>query len=217
MSTLRLFSVVLLASLASCFSAEIDLGRDAVASSAKLGIALLDKLYWSPTLNIWLDQPGDDIRAYYDGRRNPPWWSSANAVEMLLDYMRKTGSAEYEATIAALYDSNKDLRQKSPRVIAELKRRNQWSAVDEERFQKKQAATQPVLNNYYTEFRNEYLDDSGWWGITWLKMYDRTRDKKYLATAQAVHAHMARNWRPEKNGGVMWTEVEDKLVPNAIT
>ena len=68
------------------------------------GIARLNELYWSPTLNIWLDRPGDDLRAFYDGRRNPPWWPSANAVEMLLDFMTVSGTAEYEASLEALYD-----------------------------------------------------------------------------------------------------------------
>ena len=55
------------------------------------GIHLLNHLYWSPTLAIWLDRPGDDLRAHYEGRLNPPWWSSANAVEVLIDFMNATG------------------------------------------------------------------------------------------------------------------------------
>ena len=184
------------------------------------GIARLNELYWSPTLNIWLDRPGDDLRAFYDGRRNPPWWPSANAVEMLLDFMATTGTSEYEASIEALYDLRKDHRALTERVVAELKKRGQWSEADEREFQlreQKSAGRKASPTDYYSDFQNEYLDDSGWWALTWLKMYDRTRAAKYLATAWTIHAHMAKNWQSDKGGGIMWCEDEDKQRPNAIT
>jgi len=107
--------------------------------------------------------------------------------------------------------------------VAELKRRGQWSEADERAWQRRQerqdetAEKSPAVVEYYSDFQNEYLDDSGWWGITWLKMYDRAKAAKYLATARTIHAHMAKNWNPEKGGGVMWSEDADKQRPNAIT
>jgi predicted alpha-1,6-mannanase (GH76 family) len=184
------------------------------------GLALLDKLYWSPALGIWLDRPGDDLRAHYDGRRNPPWWPSANAVELLIDFMNATGSRAYDERIAALYVLQKDRPKRTTRVVAELKRRKQWTEADEERLKRREqeaAARKPDPHGHYTDFQNEYLDDSGWWALTWLKMYDRTRDAKYLATAKTIHAHMAKNWRPDKGGGILWCEDADKQRPNAIT
>jgi predicted alpha-1,6-mannanase (GH76 family) len=202
--------------------AEPELTKEAVTAKVVSGIGLLNKLYWSPTLNIWLDRTGDDLRGHYEGRVNPPWWSSANAVEVLLDFMKATGTSEYERSIENLYELHKDRRRERPLVVAELKRRGQWNAGDEQEFQRRQkkAETSPPDSNWiehHTEFRNEYLDDSAWWGVAWLKMYDRTHTEKYLATAKAIHAHMARNWRPDKDGGVMWCEEKDKVKPNAIT
>ncbi len=187
-----------------------NLSAAAVTGRVADGIGTLDKIYWSPTLKIWLDRPGDDIRGHYDGRVNPPWWSAANAVEVLLDFMKATGRTDYDARIAALFEMNRDTRNRMPAVIAELKRRGQWSETDEK------ARAQEAGVRYLKDFCNEYLDDSGWWGLAWLKMYDRTHDEKYLATAKAVHAHMAKNWRPDRNGGVMWCADKDKLIPNAI-
>ena len=192
----------------------------ALIERTRLGIARLNEGYWSPTLSIWLDRPGDDLRAFFDGRRNPPWWPSANAVEMLLDFMSATGSAEYEQAIETLYDLRKDHRGLAARVAAELKKRGQWSEADEAKFQhREQKATSRIApdTGYYSDFQNEYLDDSGWWAVTWLKMYDRTHAAKYLTTARTIHAHMAKNWRPEKGGGIVWCEDEDKQRPNAIT
>jgi predicted alpha-1,6-mannanase (GH76 family) len=197
-----------------------SLSKAATIKQITTGFDLLNKLYWSPTLNIWLDRPGDDLRAHYEGRRNPPWWSSANAVEVMIDFMNVTGRNDYDEAIAALYDIHRDHRNKVPRMVAELRRRNQWSDQDERKLQqrlKREAATPRSADEHYIDFRNEYLDDSGWWGITWLKMYHRTKDPKYLETARAIHAHMAKNWRPDKGGGVVWCEDADKQKANSIT
>src|SRR5688572_27490433 len=78
----------------------------------KEGVDVLDRLYWSPTLSIWLDREGDDIRAHYEGRLNPPWWPSANAVEVLIDFMNATGGSEYDQRIRELYELHRAQDQK---------------------------------------------------------------------------------------------------------
>ena len=201
-------------------SAGVRAGSAENLARIRDGIDRLNALYWSPTLSVWLDRPGDDLRAYYDGRRNPPWWPSANAVEMLLDFMAATGTSDYDASIEALYDLRKDHRALTVRVVAELKKRGQWSEADEAKLRRrdeKSAGRKASPTDYYSDFQNEYLDDSGWWALTWLKMHDRTHVAKYLTTARTIHAHMAKNWRPDKGGGVIWCEDEDKQRPNAIT
>jgi predicted alpha-1,6-mannanase (GH76 family) len=203
--------------------------RADVVARVKGGAEVLNKLYWSPALCIWLDRTGDDVRGHFEGRVNPPWWSCANVVETLLDYMNATGTADFQPMLASLYDVQRDVKNRKPRAVAELKRRGQWSDADEKKWRQREADAakkarerkpdDPVSPraNYGTEFRNEYLDDSGWWGVAWLKMYDRTHEAKYLATARAIHAHMARNWRPDKDGGILWCEDADKQHPNSIT
>jgi predicted alpha-1,6-mannanase (GH76 family) len=196
------------------------LTKDAITQRITSGFDLLNKLYWSPALSIWLDRPGDDLRAHYEGRRNPPWWSSANAVEVMIDFMNVTGRTDYDASISALYEIHRDHRNKVAPMVAELKRRGQWNTKDEDRLQqrlRKEAVAKHATDEHYVQFRNEYLDDSGWWGITWLKMYHRAKDPRYLETAKAIHVHMAKNWRPDKGGGVLWCEDADKQKANAIT
>ena len=191
---------------------------EVLTQQIKAGIDLLNRTYWSPTLKIWFSQPGDDLRAYFDGRQNPSWWPSANAVEVLLDFMEATGTTTWQADIEALYDLRKDPQQRAARVIEELKRRQQWSAADERKRESQQpaAAQAPAVNTgYYSDFQNEYLDDSGWWAVAWLKMYDRTHGGKYLVTAKTIHAHMAKNWRSGE-GGIRWCEDADKQKANAI-
>ncbi|MDB6135871.1 MAG: glycosyl hydrolase [Verrucomicrobiales bacterium] len=180
------------------------------------GIDLLDRLYWCPDLNIWLDQSGDQLRAFYEGRRNPPWWSCANAVEMLIDFMNITGGTSHDAALAALHATHRTNADHMPAVVAGLKKRGQWSEKDDARLHAKPRARRSTREGY-SEFCNEYLDDSGWWGIAWMKMHLRTQAPPYLATAKAIHRHMADHRLPEPDGGVIWNLEHKPPVANAVS
>jgi len=199
---LRLLLVLCLCGVAPAGESE-DRLRD--------GFRLLDSRYFSPTLRIWLDRPGDDLRGHFEGRINPPWWSAANAVEGMVDAMNALGTDEYDTMLARLYEMHREPAKRWPFVVEELKRRGQWAAKDERQFRRRMA---PRPN--HSEFRNEYLDDSGWWGVAWLKLAERTGNADYLKTAKTIHAHMADTWQKEK-GGVLWCLDKDKQKTNSIT
>ncbi|MEK7949443.1 glycoside hydrolase family 76 protein [Luteolibacter soli] len=195
-------------------SAQETAAKPDFAKVFRDGMVTLDEIFWVPEIANWLDRPGKDLRGHFEGKINPPWWSCANVVEAMVDFMNLTRTGLYDARLREIHAGNVQRGSRLPQVAESLRKQGKWSDADEEKLRRKTKAPDPE-KIHGSEFRNEYLDDSAWWGVAWLKFHERTKDPRYLRTAVAIQKHMANNWR--KEGGVSWAEEADKRDPNAIT
>lgn len=178
------------------------------------GFRTLNNIFWLPEIANWIDRPGKDLRGCFDGRLNPPWWSCANVVEAMIDFMACEKSQFFDTQLRALYDGNVLRGSRYPQLAKALRARKQWHPEDEQKLSERVNSLDPQ-KIHGSQFRNEYLDDSAWWGIAWLRYYQHTKDERYLKTAIAIQEHMARHWR--EDGGISWSNEPDKRGANAIT
>ena len=64
-------------------------------------------------------------------------------------------------------------------------------------------------------FRGEYYDDTAWIALTIMRMYEATKEDKYLETVKDLWAYLQGAW-DEENGGLAWT-VKKRNSKNACT
>jgi predicted alpha-1,6-mannanase (GH76 family) len=57
----------------------------------------------------------------------------------------------------------------------------------------------------FGNFTNEYIDDSGWWGLAWMHAYDATFDEKYLNMAKSISNYMDKFWDNSVCSGGIWS------------
>ena len=70
-------------------------------------------------------------------------------------------------------------------------------------------------DNGGADFTDSYIDDTGWWGMAWLRAYQYTGNAAYLQTAEYDANYMDQYWDTGTcGGGVWWSTAES--AKNAI-
>ncbi|KAK4123702.1 glycoside hydrolase family 76 protein [Parathielavia appendiculata] len=66
------------------------------------------------------------------------------------------------------------------------------------------------------DFRAESTDDTGWWSLAMVRMYDLTGESAYLNIAIEDEAYMYESWTTSPCGGGMYVDIKAKTYKNAV-
>jgi predicted alpha-1,6-mannanase (GH76 family) len=116
------------------------------------------------------------------------WWNSAVALQTIGDYMQRTGDRRYLGQLDNTFE-----KDKGPFPAGAL-------------------SGDPLLGN----FTSRAIDDSEWWGLTWVQAYDLTGNPKYLAMAVTIADYVYGYWDTGTCGGGVWWNAE-RTYKNAVT
>ena len=116
------------------------------------------------------------------------WWNSAVALQTIGDYMQRTGDRRYLSQLDNTFEKDQGV------------------------FPAGVLSGDPLLGN----FTSRAIDDSEWWGLTWVQAYDLTRNPKYLDMAVTIANYVYGYWDTSTCGGGVWWNAE-RTYKNAVT
>ncbi|GAB3608320.1 hypothetical protein GCM10027414_04450 [Humibacter ginsengiterrae] len=116
------------------------------------------------------------------------WWNSAVALQTIGDYMQRTGDRRFVPELDNTFEKDKGV------------------------FPGGVLSGDPLLGN----FTSQAIDDSEWWGLTWVQAYDVTGDQKYLDMAETIATYASGFWDTSTCGGGVWWNAS-KTYKNSVT
>ncbi|MFF0271333.1 glycoside hydrolase family 76 protein [Kribbella sp. NPDC004536] len=170
-----------------------------VAAAATLALGLVsppagaspDQAASGPTAVARARVAADQLMSSYEPNKAwfpSSWWNSAVALQTIGDYMQRTGDRRYLPQLDNTFEKDKGAFPAG------------YLSGDE------------LLGN----FTSRAIDDSEWWGLTWVQAYDLTKNPKYLDMAVKIAEYVEGYWDPSTCGGGVWWNGE-RTYKNAVT
>jgi|SRR5271166_2238044 len=172
------------------------------------------------------------------------WWSSANAITALIDYMLLTKDLTYLYVVDYTFNKAQSAWRPNVGVIAGSAGAGALGGAAGGAalgflicgpacaigggvlgaflglFGGGGAAAASYGRIYNTNFLNNNYDDEGWWALAWIKAYDLTNEPKYLDMAKTIFADMIDGWDDTCSGGLFWAKghngPDGKIYKNSI-
>ncbi|KAA8914437.1 hypothetical protein TRICI_002880 [Trichomonascus ciferrii] len=140
---------------------------------------------------------GPEFSGFGDGM----WWTSANCLTSIMDYMETMGShGKYQDILENTFEKAQEF---------DLSHQGHHESASE--VQKSEKT--PSMKNGFT---NSFSDDEGWWALAWINAFDLSGDNTYLNSAVDIFENMTDAWDDDRCGGGLWWSTEQSYV-NAIT
>ena len=118
------------------------------------------------------------------------WWNCANMVNMLADF--NAFEPALNATLRKIFNHTYIVAPThNPTVHKSRSKTNSFHSV---------TTSQPSDSPGYL---NGFYDDEGWWALAWLKVYDITKESRYLETAIDIFKDMTGGYHATC-GGIWW-------------
>lgn len=142
--------------------------------------------WYDPSKGVWMPSTG--------------WWSSANCLTTLANL------AEIDPSIKS---RTEDLWNKSftnaQLLNVEMTARHgaRWSLAADIHPQKR-SQTRASRRGNDPGFLNDFYDDEGWWALAWIRVYDLTKDLKYLDAVVEIFDDMHAAYDTTPVGGLWW-------------
>lgn len=116
------------------------------------------------------------------------WWNSAAALTSLIDYLKSSGSTEYDWVVGQTY------------------------TVNDGSFPAGTRSGDAITG----DFISAAIDDSQWWALAWIDAYDLTGNQTYLNTAIDIANYATQYWDTSTCGGGVWWNTS-KTYKNSVT
>ncbi|MEN0129870.1 MAG: GH92 family glycosyl hydrolase [Brevundimonas sp.] len=178
--------------LAQLRSAIADASTKKVSADAKEALLpLVDALIADPPAVQRSASAARTLMSDYDPKKAwwpSSWWNSAVATNTVIDYMSRTGDRSYLEQVDNTFEKDKG------------------------KFPAGELSGDELLGN----FTSRAIDDSEWWGLTWIAAYDLTHDRKYLDMAVTIADYVQGYWDDSTCGGGVWWDAE-RTYKNAVT